>query len=101
MTVEVREVEEVRKLLEALGEKILITRLDSFVALNEGLESKRGKEFVEVSILGFLEGILTVLREKYPENEEVKKIHSRVTKKMEELDRLFRKPRIPYLEDTG
>ena len=99
MAVEVPEVDEVRKLLEKLDERALIARLDSFVALNEGLESKKGKEFIEVSILGFLEGVLTALRGKYPENEDVEGLYRRVVERRAELDRLFRKPRIPYLEE--
>ncbi len=99
MAVEVPEVGEVRILLEKLDEKALVTRLDSFVALNEGLETKKGKEFIEVSILSFLEGVLTALREKYPEDDAVAELHDRVVRRRAELDRLFRKPRIPYLED--
>ncbi len=100
MAVEVPEVGEVRKLLEELDEKVLIARLDSFVALNEGLETKKGKEFIEVSILGFLEGLLVTLRNEYPGDERVTELLERVRGRREELDRLFRKPRIPYLEDT-
>jgi len=100
MVIEVPEVEEVRKLLEKLDERVLIARLDSFVALNEGLETKKGKEFIEVSILGFLEGVLTALRGKYPENGDVEGLYRRVVERRAELDRLFRKPRIPYLENT-
>ena len=100
MAVEVPEVDEVRRLLEKLDERVLIARLDSFVALNEGLETKKGKEFIEVSILGFLEGILTVMKEKYPHNGEVVDLYSMVVKRRRELDELFRKPRIPYLEEN-
>jgi len=101
MAVEVPEVGEVRELLEELGERVLIARLDSFVALNEGLETKKGKEFIEVSILGFLEGLLVTLGDKYPGDEKVTGLLERVRTRREELDELFRKPRIPYLEDRG
>ncbi len=100
MKVEVPEVEEVRELLEKLDERALIARLDSFMALNDGLESKRGEEFIEVSILGFLEGVLTALRGKYPEKEQVEALYERIKARREELDEQFRKPRIPYLEET-
>ena len=104
MAVEVPEVGEVRILLEKLDEKALIVRLDSFVALNEGLETKKGKEFIEefieVSILGFLEGLLVTLRDKYPGDERITELLERVRARREELDRLFRKPKIPYLEDS-
>ncbi|ASJ00324.1 DUF3216 domain-containing protein [Thermococcus gorgonarius] len=98
MAVDVPEVEEVKKLLEELDEKALIARLDSFVRLNEGLESKKGKEFIEVSILGFLEGILMVMRRKYPEDTRVEELYEKVKARRSELDEQFRKPRIPYLE---
>ncbi|ASJ07397.1 DUF3216 domain-containing protein [Thermococcus pacificus] len=99
MAVEAPEVEEVKKLLEELEEEALLARLESFVRLNEGLESKKGKEFIEVSILGFLEGILTVLRGKYPGKEDVEALYRKVKGRREELDEQFRKPRIPYLEE--
>jgi len=98
MTVEVPEVEEVRKLLEKLGERELMARLDSFVALNDGLESKRGEDFIRVSILGFLEGVLTVLRGKYPGNAEIAELHGRVSERRKELDELFRKPAMQNLQ---
>ena len=101
MPVEVPEVEEVRRLLKKLNEKALIARIDSFMALNEGLESKKGREFIEVSILGFLEGILTVLRDKHRENGDVEALYERIKSRREELDALFRKPRVPYLDDTS
>jgi len=98
MAVQVPEVKEVRKLLENLGERELMTRLDSFVALNEGLESKRGEDFIRVSILGFLEGVLTALRGRYPGNTEVKSLHERISARRAELDELFRKPAMQNLQ---
>ncbi|MDV3103296.1 DUF3216 domain-containing protein [Thermococcus waiotapuensis] len=99
MAVDVPEVEEVRKLLEELNEKALVARLDSFLRLNEGLESKKGKDFIEVSVLGFLEGVLTVLRAKYPGKEKVEALYVRVKSRREELDEQFRKPGIPLEEE--
>ena len=99
MAVEVPEVVEVRKLLEELDEKALIARLDSFVRLNEGLETKKGEDFIKVSILGFLEGTLVSLRRKYPENEKVEGLLERVSKRRVELDTKFRKPKPPIFEN--
>ncbi len=96
--VEVPEVEEVKSLLHELGEEGLIKAIDSFVSLNEGLESKRGKEFIEVSILSFLEGLLLTLRAKTSDTR-VSELYDRVKTRRAELDELFRKPRIPYLEE--
>lgn len=97
--VNVQEVEEVKALLRDLGEEDLIERVESFVRLNEGLESKKGQEFIEVSILGFLEGILLTL--KMERNDpRVVELYERVRKRRTELDEMFRKPRIPYLEET-
>ncbi|WP_297501524.1 DUF3216 domain-containing protein [Thermococcus sp.] len=96
---EVPEVEEVKALLERLGERELIGRVDSFVRMNEGLEAKRGEDFIAVSILGFLEGILTVLGERYPEDKDVRELHEKVRARRAELDEQFRRPRIPYLEE--
>ncbi|AJC72397.1 methyltransferase [Thermococcus guaymasensis DSM 11113] len=95
--VEVPEVEEVKSLLRELGEEDLIRVVDSFVALNTGLESKKGKEFIEVSVLGFLEGILTALKSKV-DDPRVGELYEKVRKRRAELDEMFRKPRIPYLE---
>ncbi|WP_297458728.1 DUF3216 domain-containing protein [Thermococcus sp.] len=99
MAVDVPEVGEVRKLLDKLGESALIERLDSFVALNEGLETKKGKEFIEVSILGFLEGTLVSLRRKYQGNEKVEGLLERISKRRTELDIKFRKPKPPIFEN--
>ncbi|EEB73278.1 DUF3216 domain-containing protein [Thermococcus sp. AM4] len=95
--VKVPEVEEVKALLEELGESGLVRAVDSFVMLNEGLESKKGKEFIEVSILGFLEGILLTLKTRH-DDPRVGELYERVRRRRAELDELFRKPRIPYLE---
>jgi len=96
--VKVEEVERVRKLLERLGEEALSARLDSFVALNEGLETKRGEDFIRLSILGFLEGMLTSLRMKYPDNEDVEGLYQEIKAKRRELDELFRKPAMQNLQ---
>ncbi|KUH34744.1 methyltransferase [Thermococcus celericrescens] len=98
MTIDIPEVAEVRSLLEELGEGALIARLDSFVALNEGLESKKGEDFIKVSILGFLEGITTTLMMKYPGDERVARLHERVRARRAELDELFRKPAMRNLQ---
>ncbi|ANF21818.1 DUF3216 domain-containing protein [Thermococcus piezophilus] len=94
----VPEIEELKKLCKELGEKELIVRIDSFVALNEGLVSKKGKEFIEVSVLGFAEGVLTTLTAKYPGNKRVLGLLERVRSRREELDSLFRKPKPPIFE---
>ena len=95
--IEVPEVEEVKALLEELGEFGLVNAIDSFLVLNEGLESKKGKEFIEVSVLGFLEGILLALKSKV-DDPRVGELYEKVRKRRAELDELFRKPRVPYLE---
>ncbi|ASJ04826.1 MULTISPECIES: DUF3216 domain-containing protein [Thermococcus] len=96
----VPEIEELKELCGELGETGLVGRIDSFVALNEGLESKKGKEFIEVSLLGFAEGILVSLMRKYPDDERVRSLLEKVRQRREELDVLFRKPRAPILDET-
>ena len=91
------EVEKTRALLEELGEKVLIARLDSFVRLNEGLETKKGEDYVKLSILGFLEGMLMTLKTKYGENEKVTRLYEEIRAKRAELDELFRKPKMQNL----
>ncbi|WP_457750880.1 DUF3216 domain-containing protein [Thermococcus sp.] len=91
------EVEKTRALLEELGEKVLIARLDSFVRLNEGLETKKGEDYVKLSILSFLEGLLMTLSMKYPKNRDVKGLYEEVKAKRAELDELFRKPKMQNL----
>ena len=92
------EIEELRTLLKELGEEELLRRLESFIAMNEGLESKRGVDFIKVSILGFAEGLLVVLRERY-NDPKVRELYEKIRVKRAELDEQFRKPRIPYLEE--
>ncbi|ASJ13811.1 DUF3216 domain-containing protein [Thermococcus radiotolerans] len=96
---DVPEIGELRELCEKLGETRLVGRIDSFVALNEGLESKKGKEFIEVSILGFAEGILVSLMRKYPDDERVRNLLEKVSRRRAELDAAFRKPRPPIFEE--
>ncbi|NJE10615.1 DUF3216 domain-containing protein [Thermococcus sp. MAR1] len=96
---DVPEIGELRELCEKLGETSLVGRIDSFVALNEGLESKKGKEFIEVSLLGFAEGILVSLMRKYPENKKVSELLERVSERRAELDAKFRKPKPPIFEN--
>ena len=98
---EIPEIEELKELCDELGEKGLVVRIESFVRMNEGLESKKGREFIEVSILGFAEGILVSLRQKYPENRKVMGLLERVSARRRELDELFRKPRVQYFEGAG
>jgi len=98
--VEVPEIEELKKLCKELGEKNLVGRIDSFVALNEGLESKKGKDFIKVSILGFAEGVLVSLRRKYPDDERVRSLLEKVSRRRAELDAAFRKPRPPIFNET-
>ncbi|WP_297534799.1 DUF3216 domain-containing protein [Thermococcus sp.] len=94
----VEEAERVRELLKELGEDALIARLDSFIALNEGLETKKGEDYIKLSILGFLEGLLTTLKMKYPENGEVVKLYEEIKAKRAELDKFFRKPAMQNLQ---
>ncbi|WP_367884857.1 DUF3216 domain-containing protein [Thermococcus sp. JCM 11816] len=51
-------------------------------------------------MLGFAEGLLTVLKEKYDEPR-VKELYEKIKAKRAELDEQFRKPGIPYLEEEG
>ncbi|WP_297479392.1 DUF3216 domain-containing protein [Thermococcus sp.] len=94
----VEEVERVKALLKELGEKELIERIDSFVRLNEGLETKKGEDYIRLSILSFLEGLLMSLKLKYPENEKVRGLYSEISAKRAELDELFRKPAMQNLQ---
>ncbi|WP_297062497.1 DUF3216 domain-containing protein [Thermococcus sp.] len=94
----VEEVERVKALLIELGEKELIERIDSFVRLNEGLETKKGEDYIRLSILSFLEGLLMSLKLKYPENEKVRGLYSEISAKRAELDELFRKPAMQNLQ---
>ncbi|NJE53714.1 DUF3216 domain-containing protein [Thermococcus sp. 21S9] len=94
----VEEAERVRELLKELGEEALIARLDSFIALNEGLETKKGEDYIRLSILGFLEGLLMTLKMKYPENGEVVELYEEIRAKRSELDKLFRKPAMQNLQ---
>ena len=94
----VEEAERVRTLLEELGEEALIGRLDSFIALNEGLETKKGEDYIKLSILSFLEGLLMTLKMKYPEKGEVAELYEEIKAKRAELDELFRKPAMQNLQ---
>ncbi|WP_456420489.1 DUF3216 domain-containing protein [Thermococcus sp.] len=94
----VEEVERVRELLERQGEEALIVRLDSFIALNEGLETKKGEDYIRLSILSFLEGLLLSLKMKYPGNGEIIELYEEIKEKRAELDELFRKPAMQNLQ---
>ncbi|WP_297494438.1 DUF3216 domain-containing protein [Thermococcus sp.] len=94
----VEEVERVKALLKELGEKELIERIDSFVRLNEGLETKKGEDYIRLSILSFLEGLLMSLKLKYSENEKVRGLYLEISAKRAELDELFRKPAMQNLQ---
>lgn len=94
----VEEVAKVKELLEELGEKALIARVDSFMALNEGLETKKGKDYIRLSVLSFLEGLLMTLKMKYPEKGEVADLYEEIKAKRAELDELFRKPKMQNLQ---
>ncbi|WP_297476394.1 DUF3216 domain-containing protein [Thermococcus sp.] len=94
----VEEVERVKALLEELGERELIERIESFVRLNEGLETKKGEDYIRLSILSFLEGLLMSLKLKYPGNEKLRELYSEISAKRAELDELFRKPAMQNLQ---
>lgn len=93
----VEEVERVKAILEELGERELIERVESFVRLNEGLETKKGEDYIRLSILSFLEGLLMSLKLKYPGNEKLSELYSEINAKRAELDELFRKPAMQNL----
>ena len=97
---DVPEIMELRALCEELGEMSLVERIDSFITLNKGLESKRGREFIEISILGFAEGILVSLMRRYPDNERVRNLLEKVRERRAELDVKFRRPKPPIFDDT-
>lgn len=90
--------EELKALCKELGEENLIPRIESFLTLNKEFESKKGKEFVEVSILGFAEGILATLKIRYSDNEKVRSLLEKVSTQRKELDIKFRKPKPPIFE---
>ncbi|WP_297521008.1 DUF3216 domain-containing protein [Thermococcus sp.] len=92
------EVERVKALLEELGERELIERVESFVRLNEGLETKKGEDYIRLSILSFLEGLLMSLKLKYPGNKKLRGLYSEISAKRAELDELFRKPAMRNLQ---
>ena len=94
----IEEIEKAKALLEELGEEALVRRIESFVRLNEGLETKKGEDYIKLSILSFLEGMLLSLKMKYPENERVKRLHDEISAKRAELDELFRKPAMQNLQ---
>ncbi|CAI1493421.1 SAM-dependent methyltransferase [Thermococcus nautili] len=94
----VEEAEKVRALLKELSEEALIARLDSFIALNEGLETKKGEDYIKLSILSFLEGLLMTLKMKYPGKGEVADLYEEIRAKRAELDELFRKPAMQNLQ---
>ncbi|AIF69820.1 hypothetical protein PAP_07150 [Palaeococcus pacificus DY20341] len=88
-------VEEIKKLCHELGEEDVVKRIDSFVALNEELESKKGREFIEASIYGFLEGVLITLKGKISDSQQkvkVEELLNEVRYKRKELDARFKKP---------
>ena len=96
---ELPEINELRALCEELGEKRLIAEIEAFIRMSEGLESKKGKEFIEVSLLGFAEGILVSLRRKHPEDERISELLMKVSMRRAKLDEMLRKPEIPFLKE--
>ncbi|WP_457741832.1 DUF3216 domain-containing protein [Thermococcus sp.] len=94
----VEEVERVRALLKELNEETLIARLDAFLRFNEGLETKKGEDYIRLSILSFLEGLLMSLKIKYPENRKIKELYEEIRAKRAELDELLRKPKMQNIQ---
>jgi len=90
--------EELKALCKELGEENLIPRIESFLTLNKEFESKKGEEFIEASMLGFAEGILTTLKIKYSDNEKVRNLLEKVSTQRKELDIKFRKLKPPIFE---
>lgn len=86
--------ENLKRLCEELNEGALIQRIDSFIKLNEGLETKKGEEFIEASLLGFAEGILTTLKTKH-KNEKIPELLGETKKTRKELEQRFRKTKFP------
>ncbi|RLF90326.1 DUF3216 domain-containing protein [Thermococci archaeon] len=87
-------VERVKSLCEEHGEMEALKKIDSFIALNRAIEPKKGRDYVELGIYGFLEGILTTLRIKVKDEEGRKKIEellSEVKTRRKELDEKFKK----------
>lgn len=81
------EVERVKRLCASRGREDLVARIDSFVEMMRGLESKKGEEFIRLQVYGFLEGILVGIEESGELLEEIRA-------KRRALDELFRKPRV-------
>ncbi|HHH99886.1 MAG TPA: DUF3216 domain-containing protein [Thermococcus litoralis] len=92
------QVEKIKQLCKELGEENLVKAVDSFVALQKELSSKKGEDFINVSILGFIEGILVSLSTKH-ESEKIKELLEEVKTKRAELEEKFKKPRVPLLEN--
>ncbi|WP_461865371.1 DUF3216 domain-containing protein [Thermococcus sp.] len=88
-------VDELKRLCAQLNEDQLISVIDSFTQLNKELESKKGREFTELSILSFVEGILITLRQKYPKEQRISELLKEVQSRRMELDK---KPKMSYLE---
>lgn len=93
------EAEKVKALCEKLGEKDLLGTIDSFVLIQRELSTKKGEDFVNVAILGFLEGMLVSLRKKYPQNQDIQGLLGLIRTKREGLEEKFRKPEIPLFEE--
>jgi len=91
-------VEKIKQLCKELGEENLVKAVDSFVALQKELSSKKGEDFINVSILGFIEGILVSLSTKY-ESEKIKELLEEIRTKRAELEEKFKKPRVPLFEN--
>jgi len=95
---ETKAVDGLKRLCVQLGEEKLIPTIDSFVQLNKEIESKKGREFTELSILSFIEGILIILKQKYPRERKVVELLNEVQHQRMQLEIKFRKPRTPYIE---
>ncbi|KPU62596.1 methyltransferase [Thermococcus sp. EP1] len=95
------EIEKVKLLCEKLGEKNIVRAIDSFVALQKELSSKKGEDFVNVSILGFIEGMLVSFQRKYPENEDVQALLEEVKAKRERLEEKFKRAKVPLFEGNN
>lgn len=92
------EVEKIKALCKELGEEHLISAVDSFVSLQKELSSKKGEDFINISILGFIEGILVSLSRKH-ESEKINELLEDVRAKRSELEEKFKKPRVPLFEN--
>ncbi len=92
-----KEVERTRRLLKELGEEGLLRTLDSFMSFIEEMRIKKGENYAELSVLSFIEGMLTSLMQRR-NDERIENLYRDVRARREELDEMFRKPKMQNLQ---